>query len=166
MSADFRNLDATRFDNVKIRGMYEWEMKPLELIVNVTFSVLCQPVDATNDWWSDKLKEKFSLFAVDRSLRTLQIPTGWKYDGSRYTYGHDFTQVRFIGNATSLGLDFYFIQTNKSMNIEDFYETIAPMIAGLEVFQTTNSFVVRPNRKDVTSTDQHEQNSLAECTQR
>lgn len=147
MAADFKNFGTKWFENIKARGMYEWEANPLELIVNVTFSVIPTPLSfEEKSKFRTDLKKQLSLFAIDRATKALKTK-GWEYDGSRYTYGHDYSQVRLEKRVSSLGIDLYFIQTDRAEDIEDFYQSVVKEIAELNIFQSSKYFVIRPHRK-------------------
>ena len=166
MADDFKSFRTVWFENIKARGMYEWEMKPIELIVNVTFSVVLSPLSfVEKSDFRERLKNQFSLVAIDKSAKILKTD-GWKYDGSRYTYGHDYTQIRLEKRVSSLGIDLYFIQTDEAEDIENFYQTIIQEIAEFEVFKSSKYFVIRPHRKNekLSNKNQCQEHSLAECS--
>jgi len=147
--SDFKNFKTKQFDRVKIKGMFEKNLEPAELIVNAAFSIV-PTQDALDrvdtEGFQEKLKEQLSLFAVDRLFRGRAFE-GWEYDGSRYTYGHDYSQVKLKEQVSSLGLDFYFIRTDKTRNIEEFFEEASKLISELGCFGSNDLFEVRPGRK-------------------
>lgn len=163
MPTDFKTFSTLNFDNVKIKGMYEWQMKPIELIINVTFSVVPTPFSLNEgvENFSSELKNQLSLFAIDRAVKSSGMAKSWKYDGSRYTYGHDYSQVRIEERVSSLGVDLYFIQTDRDSQVEDFFTAIVQEVAGLMPFKSTEYFVIRPNRKNATN-HKHQQAALTE----
>jgi len=162
MSTDFKNFETSFFENIKIKGMYELQIKPLELIVNISFSVIPTTFSLNENSanFHIELKRVLSLFAIDKAIKTLQF--NWQYDGSRYTYGHDYSQVRLKNCVSSLGIDLYFIQTDETENIEAFYKTISQKIAELDVFKSSKYFVIRPNRKN-NAKNQYQQLTHAKC---
>jgi len=146
MPTDFKNLGTVSFENVKIKGLYEWQIKPVELIANVTFSIVPTTLTEKPNDFHLNLKQQLSLFSVDRAIKSLNVK-GWKYDGSRYTYSHDYTQVK-LERVSSLGIDLYFIRTDESEDIETFYQSISKQISELEIFKSSEHFIIRPNRKN------------------
>ena len=143
---DFKNFKNDCFENIKVKGMFEWRIKPIELIVNVTFSVIPILNGFNQEQFSRELGHRLSLGSIDKAIKSLP-PKGWHYDGSRYTYGHDFSEVRLEDHVSSLGLDLYFIQQDKTHCVEDFYSTISQQIAELKNFKSSEHFVIRPSRE-------------------
>lgn len=145
--SDFKNLKSVSFDNVKIRGMYESKLKPLEIIVNVNFSLI--PKSTVSDILEFKktLVNKLGLFTIDRHCKTITVD-GWKYDGSRYTYEHNIDHVKPNAKTfSSFGIDLYFVQKDKKQDIKSFYKRVCEEISRLEPFQTDGFVTIRANRK-------------------
>lgn len=143
---DFKNLKLKTYETVKIRGMYEWRMKPVELIFNVSFSLIPKNPQQNSFDFQKELKKQLSLFAIDRHCKALSNKE-WKFDGSRYTYDHDILSIKPDLDKCSLGLDLYFIQQDANSNIKDFYEQTCEQISRFPIFKSSELVDIRPHRK-------------------
>jgi len=146
---EFKNLKTETFDNVKIKGMYESKLKPLQLILNVSFSLIPVKGAISCEEFKKLLRKKLSLFAIDKNCKEIQL-TNWFYEGSRFTYEHDLSSVKLDSKQTcSLGVDLNFIQTDNDASIKEFYKLICPEIAKIQPFKTEDFITIKPNRKNV-----------------
>ena len=145
---EFKNLKTETFENVKIKGMYESKLKPIQLIVNVSFSLTPIKNAIPCEEFKKQLRNKLSLFSIDKNCKELQL-INWFYDGSRFTYEHDLNSVKLDSKQIcSLGVDLNFIQTNRKASVKEFYKLICPAIAQINPFKTENFITIRPNRKE------------------
>jgi hypothetical protein len=148
---EFKNLKTEVFDNVKIKGMYESKLKPLQLILNVSFSLAPIKGVLSGEEFKKQLRKKLSLFAIDKNCKELQLQN-WSYDGSRFTYEHDLNSVKLDSKQIcSLGVDLNFVQTNSNTTVKEFYKLICPEVAKIKPFKTEDFITIQPNRKNVPS---------------
>jgi hypothetical protein len=148
MVMEFKNLKTETFENVKIKGMYESKLKPIQLILNVSFSLIPIKGVIPCEEFKKHLKKKLSLFAIDRSCKEL-LQSNWSYDGSRFTYEHDLNSVKLDSKQIcSLGVDLNFIQINTNASVKEFYKIICPEIAKIKSFKTEDFITIQSNRKN------------------
>lgn len=152
---NFKVLKSLKFKNIKIRGMYEHKLFPVELIFNVSFSITPTPI-AKKEFDSNSnliqvVKDKISSFSIIRNLRTVHLPNNWKFDfpvAVRYTYEHDYDIVKF-GNKSCIGIDITTTILNPKLQKNDLYVnyvSISQDIASFNNFCTDKYFVIYPGR--------------------
>jgi hypothetical protein len=154
----FKVYKTVSFKDMKITGMYEQGIKPVEFIANISFSIAPTEFALKNNEPSDfkfELKNKLSLFKIDKYIKSIPLQ-GWIYDGSRYTFGHDYSNICLSEQVSSLGIDLYFIQEDRTISpifsrdetkkIDVFQKEIVKKISDLKMF-SSSLFEIFANRK-------------------
>ena len=149
-SSDFKNLKSKNYGTIKLKGLYEHKLRPIELILNISFSVIPTKKSLKNlskEEFSNKLKKRISLINIEKSC--FKLNTNWKFDGARFTYEHNLECIKLKKNCiSSLGIDLYYIQKNTKSDIHKFYNEICEKISKIKPFRSTNYFLLRQDRNE------------------
>lgn len=142
----FKNLAKKQFNCVKMQGMYELNIKPVELILTVTFSTA--PTEASlkisKSEFENRLKRKLSLVAIENAVHQLNLESV-KFEGARFTFEHDWTQVSQKSKLTSLGIDLYFVTIKPVSSTE--YASMCEKISLIQPFQSDELLNLCSNKK-------------------
>jgi hypothetical protein len=151
---DFKYYKENVYENMRIKGLYELKVTPIEFIFNANFTLI--PTQSawttlTLDEFNETIKDQLSLFVLDRFCNEISSDL-WKYSGSRYTYEHNLEIKRWKANMNhSLGLDLYFINkksTTDNKEIQVFYQDVCQTLSKIPPFQSNDLVIVRSSRKN------------------
>ncbi len=146
--SNFKNLKSKNYGTIKLKGLYEYKLYPIELILNISFSIIPTKKSLKNlstEEFSNKIKKKISLINIEKYFYKLK--TNWKFDGARFTYDHNLNCIKLRKNCISpLGIDLYYIQKSTKSDIKEFYDEICEKISKIKIFKSTNYFLLRQDR--------------------
>lgn len=157
--SDFKLLNKYTFKNVGIVGMYEYKIKPLEMIFNVRFSltptVLSRKTFSSIKLFQEHLENnKLGHNAICSGLKKINLPYDWKLFlpiCTRYTYDHDLSVVKFNGKSC-FGLDINMIMPDRyceqrcNPNLEREYLYILCNLSKIHSFQNDEFLMFDPHR--------------------
>lgn len=146
--AEFRRFKPIKYSNVTVGGEYEYKIEPWVVIFMVGLKL--QPTDYCMN--SMKENEMRALLARDvlgkptlsRAVEAI-VPTGWRWDGMRYSFEHNPMQFGF-GRQTEFQVEFWieappeYAKNNDKKSMEIGFKTIAPKIATIKNFQSNKFF--------------------------
>ena len=162
--SNFRTLHCEKFDNMKVTAFYEYKIRPIEIIFNVSFSV--KPTPYAREYFKNDI-EKFIDFLQDKKLgiyaifgqlkeHKVNFPKMWRVEefcGVNYTYEHDISVIKF-GNRSSLGIDIIMIPflDKRNFNCVDLQENSKRFILKLKElnnFRSDRFITIKASRKGV-----------------
>lgn len=154
--ATFRNLKIIKFDNIAVKGEYEYKEKPWIIIFLVGFKM--GPTDHAETYFSNE--GEMQSYIANRKLGknglSLEaekvLPTGWLWAGLRYSYDHNPRQFTF-GKTTSFQVEFNAevpeeVEKMGEQGAKKFVETefkkIAEKFSRIPNFQSDDLFTFKP----------------------
>lgn len=156
----FKIFPRIKFDNIKTLAMIEHDIQPLELIINVSFSVT--PTRKSQIQFDNNIgefvkyiyKNKLGRNAICKNI-TFFNKFNWNLDswcGISYTYEHDLSEMQF-NNKSNFGIDFLLKIPHKNYSkkvyneIHEQYSEVAKHISKLENFNSDRYLTVVSSRK-------------------
>ncbi len=160
--SNFKTFSKIKFCNMKTFGLLEYHEKPVELIINTTFSIIptkrCKET-FNNDLYSFQKyirKNRLGQKILYDSVKDI-LYNDWKLDpwcGVAYTYNHDINEISF-NNQSNLGVDFLFILPYKQYSnkiyseIKEKYKKISKKISMLNNFVSDENIKIVSCRKNI-----------------
>ena len=157
---EFGKLPQLKYKNVKLIGLFEKNVEPIEVIINASFFIL--PAKELHeeitiyDYRSYIKNNKFGYKVLKKEIDKLNFGNiNWKIDnycGINYTYNHSIDDLNFNEKNTSMGIDFLFITEHKKSDIYEYkklkkeYLIAANCIGNLSNFLSDSFVIIKPSK--------------------
>lgn len=154
--ATFKTLKIIKFDNIAVKGEYEYKEKPWIITFLVGFKM--GPTSHAETYFRNE--GEMQSYIANRKLGknglSLEaervLPIGWLWEGLRYSYDHNPRQFTF-GKTTSFQVEFY-AQVPEEVGkmddqrakkfVEGEFKKIAKKFSEIKNFQSDDLFTFKP----------------------